>query len=54
MDLFMRYGLRRRLPTEALADAGIEEGTVASDRMGVVVGTAMSGGIDHCRDTRMD
>lgn len=41
MDLFMQYGYAAA--TEALADAGIEEGTVASDRMGVVVGTAMSG-----------
>ena len=37
----MQYGYAAA--TEALADAGIEEGTVASDRMGVVVGTAMSG-----------
>lgn len=41
MDLFMQYGYAAA--TEALADAGIEEDTVASDRMGVVVGTAMSG-----------
>ena len=39
MDLFMQYGYAAA--TEALADAGIEEGTVASDRMGVVVGTAI-------------
>lgn len=41
MDLFMQYGYAAA--DEALADARIGEHTVASERMGVVVGTAMSG-----------
>ena len=41
MDLFMHYGYAAA--TEALADADIKEDSIASDRMGVVVGTAMSG-----------
>lgn len=41
MDLFMQYGYAAA--EEALADAGIGEHTVPPERMGVVVGTAMSG-----------
>lgn len=41
MDLFMQYGYAAA--EEALADAGIGENTIPSERMGVVVGTAMSG-----------
>lgn len=41
MDLFMQYGYAAA--EEALADAGIKEGSVPAHRMGVVVGTAMAG-----------
>lgn len=41
MDLFMQYGYAAA--EEALADAGIKEGSVPAERMGVVVGTAMAG-----------
>lgn len=41
MDLFMQYGYAAA--EEALADAEIGEHTVLPERMGVVVGTAMSG-----------
>lgn len=41
MDLFMQYGFAAG--EEALADGGINEDTIPADRMGVVVGTAMSG-----------
>lgn len=41
MDLFMQYGYAAA--DEALADAEIGEHTVPPERMGVVVGTAMSG-----------
>jgi 3-oxoacyl-[acyl-carrier-protein] synthase II len=41
MDLFMQYGYAAA--EEALADARLEENSVAPERMGVVVGTAMAG-----------
>lgn len=41
MDLFMQYGYAAA--EQALADAGIKEGSVPAHRMGVVVGTAMAG-----------
>ncbi len=41
MDLFMQYGYAAA--DEALADAGIRENTIPAERMGIVVGTAMSG-----------
>lgn len=41
MDLFMQYGYAAA--EEALADAGIRENTIPAERMGIVVGTAMSG-----------
>lgn len=41
MDLFMQYGYAAA--EQALQDAGIKEDTVPANRMGVVVGTAMSG-----------
>lgn len=41
MDLFMQYGYAAA--EEALADAGIRDNTVPAERMGIVVGTAMSG-----------
>ncbi len=41
MDLFMQYGYAAAI--EALTDANLTENTVAPERMGVVVGTAMAG-----------
>lgn len=41
MDLFMQYGYAAA--EEALADADLKEGDIPADRMGIVVGTAMSG-----------